>query len=82
MPQCLIPGCKNNAEHNIGIRCRRADTTAIWAPNTEAFLCDQHAADGYTVDITLTPAAARTITTNVSAGGHVETRTTPIVNNP
>jgi hypothetical protein len=82
MPQCLIPGCTNNGEHNISIRCRRPDTSAIWAPNTEAFLCDDHAAQGYTIDITLVPAAAQTITTNVTAGGHVETRTTPIVNQP
>lgn len=82
MPQCLIPNCQNNAENNISIRCRRPDTSAIWAPNTEAFLCDIHADQGYSIDITFRPAPARSITTNVSAGGHVETRTTPIIHHP
>lgn len=79
MPQCLIPNCQNNAEHNLGIRCRRPDTSAIWAPNCDAFLCDEHADQGYTIDITLTPQVNRIITTNVNAGGPTETRTTPIV---
>lgn len=82
MPQCIIPNCNNNGENNISIRCRRADTTAIWAPNTVAFLCDVHADVGYSIDITLTPVQARTITTNVSAGGAVSTRTTTINNHP
>jgi len=65
MPQCLIPNCENEANHNLGARLRRPDTTAIWA---EAFLCDIHASQRYTVDITLTPTATRSIT-NISAGG-------------
>jgi hypothetical protein len=82
MPQCLIPNCPNNAENNISIRCRRPDTSAIWAPNTVAYLCDIHADMGYSIDIRFTPAQSRTITTNVSAGGHTETRTTPILHHP
>jgi hypothetical protein len=74
MPTCLIPGCTNNAENNISIRCRRTDTSAIWAPNTEAYLCDIHAA--------LRAVVERTVTTNVSAGGRTETRTTPIIHHP
>lgn len=82
MPRCLIPNCTNNAENNISIRCRRPDTTAIWAPNTVANLCAIHADEGYTIDITFTPSQTRTITTNVSAGGHIETRTTEIIHHP
>lgn len=78
MPQCLIPNCTNDARHNLGIRCRRPETSAIWAPNCDAFLCDDHADQGYTIDITLSPAATRTITTRVTAGGHLANRTTPI----
>ena len=81
MAQCLIPNCNNNAEHNLGIRCRRPNTTAIWAPNCNAYLCDEHAGQGYIIDITLTPVAARTIKTNVTAGGNIATRTTPINHN-
>lgn len=79
MPQCLIPGCSNNAEHNLAIRCRRPNTSAIWAPNSEAFLCNEHADQGYRIEINLVPVATRTITTVISAGGIVETRTTNII---
>lgn len=82
MPQSLIPNCQNDAQNNISIRLRRADTSAIWAPNSEAFLCDVHTAQGYTINIELSPVQANTITTNVTAGGHIESRTTPIVNTP
>jgi hypothetical protein len=82
MPQCLIPNCHNNGTNNISIRLRRADTTAIWAPNSEAFLCDVHAAEGYIINIDFVHTSGHSITTNVSAGGHTESRTTPIVNVP
>lgn len=83
MPTCLVPNCPNNAQHNLGIRLRRPETTAIWAPNCDAFLCDTHADQGYNIDIKLTPNNTRTITTNVSvAGGVVVSRTTNIVNHP
>lgn len=82
MPQCLIPNCNNNGVHNLAVRLRRPDTSAIWAPNSEAFLCDLHADNGYTIDVTLTPIQAREITTNFTAGGHVETRTTNIIHHP
>jgi hypothetical protein len=79
MPQCLIPNCTNNASHNLGIRCRRPETTAIWAPNCDAFLCDEHADQGYTINITLTPVQTKTITTIVSAGRTTSVRRiTPI----
>lgn len=82
MPQCLITNCHNNAQNNISIRLRRPDTSAIWAPNSEAFLCDAHAAQGYIINIDLQPVQPLTITTNVSSGGQVQSRTTPIVNTP
>lgn len=82
MPQCIIQNCANEAPHNISIRCRRPDTTAIWAPNTQAFICDEHAEMGYTIDIVLRPNGTQSITTNVTSGHRVETRTTPIVNQP
>jgi hypothetical protein len=82
MPNCLIPNCQNDATNNIAVRLRRDDTTAIWAPNSEAYLCNAHAAQGYIINIQLVPSQEMSITTNVSAGGHTETRTTPIVNAP
>lgn len=82
MPRCLIPNCPNNGQNNITVRLRREDTSAIWAPNSEGYLCDTHADQGYTIEVTLTPNANRTITTNVSAGGAVATRTTNIIHHP
>ena len=78
MPPCLIPNCQNDARHNLGIRCRRPETTAIWAPNCDAYLCDAHADQGYTIDITLTQVVTKTITTRVTAGAQTASRTTPI----
>jgi hypothetical protein len=82
MPTCLIPGCSNEGENNISIRLRRPDTSAIWAPNTEAFLCSIHSGQGYVIKVEMRPAATLTTTTEVSAGGRVETRTTSINNTP
>ena len=80
---CIIAGCTNQADHNLSIRLRRPDTSAIWAPNTEAFLCDLHAAQGMVVTITLQPTNTGNIETQVSSsGGNVVSRITPIVNVP
>jgi hypothetical protein len=46
VPDCVVPGCPVEARNNLGIRLRRPDTSAIWAPNTEAYVCDTHAESG------------------------------------
>jgi hypothetical protein len=46
MPECIVPGCGRDGTNNLSIRCRRPDTSAIWAPNTDAFLCNAHATAG------------------------------------
>ncbi len=80
---CIVTGCRNLADHNIGIRVRRPDTSAIWAPNTDAFLCDDHATQGLRITIVLTPTGTGAIETEVSSpGGLPVSRTTPIVNPP
>jgi hypothetical protein len=77
---CIIPGCRNRARHNVGIRLRRPSTRAIWAPNTDAFLCDDHATQGLEITIVLTPTNTGEIETKVSSpGGRVISRTTPII---
>ena len=73
------PNCPNNIEHNLDVRCRRLDTTAIWVSNCDALLCYEHADQGYTINITLTPQPNKEITTNINACGHIKTRTTPIL---
>lgn len=65
--KCIIDGCTKEGVHNIGIRCRRPDTTAIWAPNTCAYLCDEHAEQGCIIDILITPTLDGKIQTNVKS---------------
>lgn len=80
--QCIINGCPNPAHNHFGVRLRRQDTSAIWAPNTEAYICDHHAVTGLAINVQITPAAGGNITTIVSdgAGANPAIRTTPIVN--
>jgi len=49
MPACIVNGCQNHASNNFGVRLRREDTSAIWAPNTEAYICDVHASSGFDI---------------------------------
>ena len=69
MEKCIIPGCPHEGGNQLGIRCRRPDTTAVWAPNCNVFLCDEHAESGCCIDIRITPANDGKITTNVSVSG-------------
>ncbi|MBU0463174.1 MAG: hypothetical protein KKE12_06110 [Proteobacteria bacterium] len=81
--RCIITGCNNSAEHNFSARLRRPDTSAIWAPNTEAFLCDDHAVNGMKIKVILEPTQTGNIETEISSpGGRVAKRTTLIINNP
>lgn len=78
MPQCIINGCTNEGIHNFGVRCRRPNTSAIWAPNTEAYLCNQHAEQGCVIEVNIIPTTTETVTTRISGGGLVAERTTDI----
>lgn len=58
---CVIPGCRSPGKHGLGVRCRvwqepspvagKQRTDALWAPDTDGYLCDDHALGG--VDMTL-----------------------------
>ncbi len=80
MADCIIDDCRNNARHNLGIRLRRPwPRTAIWAPDLNAFVCDEHAAAGMNIEIILTPTDTRQIETEVrTERGASVRRTTPI----
>lgn len=71
--RCIF--CGDPADKIIGLRLRRqADGgSAIWAPDTDAYLCDAHAANGYNVEINFTPRTDRVVQTRVSSstGGPV-----------
>ncbi len=65
---CIV--CGGFADKVIGIRLRREmdKLTAIWAPNTKAYLCDEHAGIGYDIDIEFTPRDDKQIITSVHSG--------------
>jgi hypothetical protein len=69
MAKCIIEGCQNYADNNFGVRLRRPNTTAIFAPNTDAFVCDEHSKAGMRIDVTLKITGTRSTTTVVSGGG-------------
>lgn len=76
---CLIPGCDNPARNKLGLRCRKPTTRAVWAPDSEAYLCKHHAESGVTIAVTIEPAQTKTVTVTYGSGAHLApSRTTPI----
>jgi hypothetical protein len=51
VPDCIVPSCRRNALNNLGVRLRKPDTSAIWAPNANAYVCDVHARSGALVTL-------------------------------
>ena len=80
MPPCIFEGCEHPGLHIFGVRLRRPVVlTAIWAPNTEALVCDYHAARGMRVTVQLESITERLIETRVqSVVPRTVTRTTAI----
>jgi hypothetical protein len=58
---CIVPKCREPGRHHITLRCRRPDTSAVWAPTTGAHLCDRHATEGLEVDIVVRPKKNRKV---------------------
>lgn len=80
---CIIADCGNPADLNLGVRLRRSGGTAIWAPNTDAMVCDTHAVQGFQIEITLVPTTSNRIETVVhSRVGVGVRRSTPIAHTP
>ena len=65
MSECIVPGCPREALNNLSVRLRRPDTSAIWAPNTEAYVCDSHAESGARVTLYYEPTTAEAIEVRV-----------------
>lgn len=55
MPDCIVPSCSRNALNNLSVRLRPPDTSAIWSPNTNAFVCDTHARTGARLTLIFEP---------------------------
>lgn len=70
---CMVPGCKQDGRHTITLRCRRPDTSAIWAPTTGAYLCDNHATQGLEIDIKVRPKRNKKVRVTTAAEYRDET---------
>ena len=80
---CIFAGCDQPGVHNVSIRLRRPDTTAIWAPNTNALVCAYRAGRGMRITIHLESIEERVIETRVqSIVPQVVERTTNISKTP
>ena len=80
--QCIIEGCPSPGTNHLGVRLRRSDGTAIWAPNTGASVCDKHGAYGMKVGVTLELTSGHLLETEVRSNGNSITRVSPIRHKP
>ena len=76
MNRCIFDGCQNEGANNFGVRLRLPDGSAIWAPNTAAYVCDFHAERGMRVTVTLELIGGNEIETNVRSLGRAVMRRT------
>ena len=80
---CIFEGCDRPGLHNFAVRLRRPDTTAIWAPNTNALVCNYHAGRGMRITVHLESIEEHVVETRVqSIVPAVVTRTTEIGHTP
>ena len=80
--QCIIEGCPNEGKNNFGVRLRRPNTSAIWAPNSDAYICDFHASRGMRVTVLLEATDYGLLETVVRSIGQPASRTTRITHTP
>ena len=77
MNRCIFEGCPNEGANNFGVRLRLPGGSAIWAPNTAAYVCDLHAQQGMRVTVTLELVGGSQVETNVRSLGRAFIRRTP-----
>jgi hypothetical protein len=85
---CVVPGCGSPGKHKIGVRCRvwvepspipgKVKTSALWAPDSDAFLCDEHALGGAQITLIYEPNETGETALKVIATPHLDDRRTPI----
>jgi hypothetical protein len=86
--RCIVPGCSRTGRNKLGVRCRvwhdqptshgKGKTGALWAPDADAYLCDEHALGGATITILYEPDGSRETSVRVIGARHVEPRTVAI----
>lgn len=86
---CIVPGCSRDGRNKLGVRCRvwhhsgnaphgKGKTGALWAPDAEAYLCDEHAMGGGQITLLFEPDRSEQITVRAIAATTVEARTVGI----
>jgi hypothetical protein len=87
--QCVVPGCSQPGRNKLGVRCRvwhdqtnaprgKGKTGALWAPDAEAYLCDQPAMSGAHMTVLFEADNSQETTVKVIAATTVVERKTPI----
>jgi hypothetical protein len=90
--QCVVPGCEGPGKHRLGVRCRvwqepspiagKTKTSALWAPDSDAFLCDRHALGGAHITLIFEPNDSGETAVKVIAAPYSDDRRTPIRHEP
>jgi hypothetical protein len=73
---CIVPGCKRAASNNLGVRLRKPDTSAIWAFETAAHVCDVHARCGARIHVVWESTTTRRVEFSVQGAGEPIVRRT------
>ena len=87
--ECIVPACKREGRNRLGVRCRiahdgptlfpaKGKTAALFSPDADAFLCDQHALGGAHITLLFEPDGSKQTTIKVIAAKTMEERTTRI----
>jgi hypothetical protein len=92
MQRCVVPGCESPGKHRLGVRCRvwhepspiagKTKTSALWAPDSDAFLCDLHALGGAHITLIFEPNDSGETALKVIATPYSDDRRTPIRHEP
>lgn len=86
---CIVPGCTREGRNRLGVRCRiahdgaspfpsKGKTAALFSPDADAYLCDQHALGGAHITLLFEPNGSKETTLKVIAATTVEERVTTI----
>jgi hypothetical protein len=89
---CVVPGCGQPGKNKLGVRCRvwqepspipgKTKTSALWAPDADAFLCDRHALGGAHITLIYEPNESGETAVRVIAAPEGKDRRTPIRQQP
>lgn len=85
---CIVPGCRQPGRNKLGVRCRvwyepssvpgKKKTSALWAPDADAFLCDHHALTGAHITLIFEPNNSNETSVRVIAAAPGRDRSRPI----